>query len=78
MIPVRWKLYLVVAVAFVLGVLGIRMRWLAEGEEKLRAKIDAKRLEAVREAQEVRNEVEALDPDTLKSRARIWVRGVNR
>lgn len=78
MIPVKWQLYGVLAVAFVLGVLGIRAKLLADGEARLRAKIDAKRVEAMHEAQEVRNEVEALDRDSLKSRARQWVRGPKR
>lgn len=78
MIPVKWQLYGILAVAFLLGVLGIRAKLLADGEARLRAKIDAKRIEAMREAQEVRNEVEALDRDALKSRARQWVRGPKR
>ena len=71
----RWQLYLVVAAAFVLGVLGIRAKLLSEGEERLRGKLAEKKMQAVREAQEVRNEVEAFDRDTLRGRATIWVRG---
>lgn len=32
------------------------------------------RLKAVKEAEDVRNEVEALDRDTLRSRSTVWVR----
>ncbi len=70
----RWQLYLILAGAFVLGVLGIRARLLAEGEERLRAKIATQKMEAIKEAQEVQNEVEALDRSTLRDRAIVWVR----
>lgn len=70
----RWQLWVVVAVAFVLGVLGIRARWLSDGEQRLREKIEAQRNDALRRAREVENEVEALDRDALKRRASVWVR----
>lgn len=74
MIPIRWQLYLVLTVAFVVGVFGIRAKWLAEGESRMRAKLNKDRLEAARAAREVENEIEALDRDTLKRRAAGWVR----
>ena len=75
MIPIRWQLYLVLTVAFFAALIGIRAKLLAEGEARLRAKIDKDRLEAARAAKEIENEVEALDRDTLKRRAAGWVRG---
>lgn len=74
----RWKLWALVALAFLLGVLGIRARWVSEGESKMRAKVAEQRRQAIREANEVRDEVEALDHDTLKQRASRWVRGPQR
>ena len=74
MIPARWQLYGVLAVAFVLGLLGIRAKLLAEGEARLRAKIATKRMEATKKAQEVENEIDALDRDTLKRRSLVWMR----
>lgn len=74
----RWQLWVVVAVAFVLGVLGIRARWLYDGEQRLREKIEAQRADALRRAREVENEVEALDRDALKRRASVWVRDSKR
>lgn len=71
----KWQLYLVLGVAFLLGLLGIRASILAEGEARLRGKLADQRLRSVKEAQEVRNEVEAFDRDTLRGRATIWVRG---
>lgn len=78
MIPIKWKLYALIALAFVLGLVGLRAKFVSDGEKKLRAKIDADRISAIREANDVRNEVEALDRDTLQSRARRWVRGPKR
>ena len=74
MIPVRWQLYLVLTVAFFAALVGIRAKLLAEGEARLRAKIDKDRLEAARSAKEIENEIEALDRGTLKRRAAGWVR----
>lgn len=74
----RWQLWGVLAVVFVAGVFGIRAKLLADGEARLRAKIEERRGTAVRDAQEIENEVEALGIDDLKSRARRWVRGPSR
>lgn len=78
MIVARWQLWAILGAAFLLGILGIRAKWVSDGEAKLRAKIEAKRQEAVQQAREIENEVEALDRDALKSRARQWVRGPKR
>lgn len=71
----RWQLYAVLGLAFVAGLFGIRAKLLADGEARLKAKIEERRGAAVREAQEIENEVEALGVDDLKHRARRWVRG---
>lgn len=75
MIPLRFQLYAVLVLAFLLGILGIRSKWISDGEERVRNQITDKRLKTVKEAQEVRNEVDAFDRDTLRGRATIWVRG---
>lgn len=48
------------------------------GISDTKAKQHGARLEAVKRARETENEVEALDRDSLKSRARQWVRGPKR
>lgn len=45
-----------------------------EGQTVVKAKALEARLKAVKEAEDVRNEVEAFDRDTLRGRATIWVR----
>jgi hypothetical protein len=68
------KLYLLVALAFVLGVFGLRFFWIQEGIKKQQDKRNEDRLKAIKKADEVENEVEALNPDDLRKRASKWVR----
>ena len=62
---------LILAVLLVVAVIWLALRsgrrWMAE-------KTIEDTLAAIRKAEEIENEVEALDRDTLKSRARKWVR----
>jgi hypothetical protein len=74
-ISIRIKLYLVIAAAFFVGVLGIRAKWINEGEARVRSQLADKRLRAIKEAEDVRNEVEAIDRGTLRDRGAVWVRG---
>jgi type II secretory pathway component PulJ len=66
-------------VVLVAGTL-LAVLWLAARLGRHSAQSDAARetLRRVQEIQEIENEVQALDRDTLKSRARHWVRGVNK
>jgi Flp pilus assembly protein TadB len=54
--------------------------WLAArlGRQSEKSAAAQETLRRVQEIQEIVNEVEALDHGTLKSRARHWVRGVNK
>jgi len=74
MIMSKLKLYGLIALGAVLAVLGARATWIAKGVQKQQAREHEQRLEKMEDANEVRNEVEALDPDTLKQRAATWVR----
>lgn len=62
-----WKL-----IGFLSGFLFFLGRKSAQADGK--AKVLEARLKAVKEAEDVRNEVEAFDRDTLRGRATIWVR----
>lgn len=70
----RLKLYALVAVAFFLGVLGMRAFWIDEGVDREKAKRDQKRLDDMHKAKEVEDEVEILDDVGLGERASKWVR----
>ena len=60
----------------VTALLVVAIIWLAmrHGWERREVKTVKDTLAAIRKAEEIENEVEALDRDTLKSRARKWVR----
>lgn len=73
-IPLRWKFYALVAGAFLIGILGMRARWIDNALAKEEAKRTEARLEAVRKANEVRRDVEILDDTGLANRASRWLR----
>ena len=54
--------------------------WLAIRNGKQRAEVDTTKdtLATALKAKEVENEVEALSPDALKSRSKLWVRSTTR
>jgi hypothetical protein len=74
-IPLKWKLAAILAAAFFVGIMGWKSAIISAAENRVRADIEKKRLDAIRKAKEHRNEVEGLDRETLAGRARIWVRG---
>lgn len=75
---IRWRIYVVIAVAAILALL----RWRSAAVERAVAQIDLRiaedRLVAVRAAQEVRDDVEILDDGGLANRASRWVRETDR
>lgn len=54
--------------------------WLAmrNGRQRTEVKVTQDTLAAALKAKEVENEVEALSPDALKSRSKLWVRNTTR
>jgi hypothetical protein len=78
MMPLRWKIYGLIALAFIAAAL----RWRASAVEDAlaiaQAERDRRAVEAVTRAQETRSNVESMDTDSLKRAASKWVRGKNR
>lgn len=72
-----WK-FVLGRLAAVLAFIGLRAFWIGEGRKKQEQARAAQNVQAIRNAVEVENEVEALDRDTLKRRAAKWVRGPSR
>lgn len=66
------------AVVAITGFFAIWFGGRRSAKADIRAKQAEARLKAAKEAEDVRNEVEALDTESLKSRARHWVRGPKR
>jgi len=66
------KLYAAAGLAFVLGLVGIYWRGKSDGAEAERDERTRRRVDAMKQAKDVRDEVES-DPDLVR-RASEWVR----
>ena len=75
---IRLKLYLAGVFAALLGLLAIYWRGRSDGADAVEHDIMEDRLEAIRDAKEVEDEIDALDDTELSSRATSWVRKANR
>ena len=74
MFGARIQLYLLIGAAFFLGVVGIYASGVQRGIDRTRNKINEKRLDDVRAAKEVEDEIESLGNTSLADRANEWVR----
>jgi len=74
MFGARIQLYLLIGAAFFLGVVGIYASGVQRGIDRTRNKINEKRLDDVRAAKEVEDEIESLGDTSLADRANEWVR----
>ena len=75
LIPLRWKIYGLVALAFVLGLLRWRSMAVDAALAEAEAERNKRRLKAIEEAARVRDEVEIMDDTGLADRASRWMRG---
>ena len=66
-----------VVVLVVGGLVAVLLLAARLGQQSVKSLAAQETLRRVQEIQEIENEVQALDRDTLKSHARKWVRGVN-
>ena len=74
MFGARIQLYLLIGAAFILGAVGIYASGVQRGIDRTRNKINEKRLDDVRAAKEVEDEIESLGDTSLADRANEWVR----
>ena len=77
LIPLRFKVYGLIAVGIVLGLLGWRSAGIKAALEKAEAKEKERRLDQIRTAKEIEEYVESLDDNSLRQRASRWVRDKN-
>ena len=70
----RLKLYAIGVVAFVLALLGIYWSGRKDGAAAVKADVNEARLDAVKAAKEVEDEIRALDDPAFVDRAGQWVR----
>ena len=73
----KLQIYGLIAVSFVLGLLGIYSAGIARGKDKINRKLDEKLIDNMKTAKEVEDEIESLGDNALLGRANKWVRKDN-
>ena len=73
----KLQIYGLIAVSFVLGLLGIYPAGIARGKDKIKRKLDEKLIDNMKAAKEVEDEIESLGDNALLGRADKWVRKDN-
>ena len=73
----KLQLYGLIAVSFILGLLGIYSAGIARGKDKIKRKLDEKLIDNMKTAKEVEDEIESLGNNALLDRANKWVRKDN-
>lgn len=76
--PLRWKIYGLIALAFIAAALRWRSSAIDAALATAQADRDRRAIEAVTRAQETRDDVESMDTDELKRAASKWVRNKDR
>lgn len=70
----RLQLYLLLSIAFIGGILGIYVTGVQRGIDKARSKINKDRLDAIKTAKDIEDEVRSADDPYLVDRASQWLR----
>jgi len=70
----KLQLYGLIAASFVLGLLGIYSAGVARGTDKVKRKIEEKRISNLTTQKEIDDEINSLDDPYLVDRANQWVR----
>ena len=74
LIPSRVQHYLILAGALIAGIFGVYWLGGQKKKEELEAKQNEKRIDNIKKAKEIQDEIKALDDGELHSRASKWVR----
>ena len=73
----KLQLYGLIAVTFVLGLLGIYSAGVNRGQDKIKRKLDQKLIDSLRTAKDIDDEIDTLTDTSLADRANEWVRKDN-
>lgn len=73
----KLQLYGLIAVSFILGLLGIYSAGVVRGQDKIKRKLDQKLIKDMRTSKEIDDEINQLDDPYLVDRASQWVRKDN-
>tara|TARA_B100000287_G_scaffold148677_2_gene140410 strand:+ start:17122 stop:17355 length:234 start_codon:yes stop_codon:yes gene_type:complete len=74
----RLQLYGLLALGFMLGLIGIYSAGVMRGQDKVKRKLDQKRIDNLTTQKEIENELDALSDTSLSDRATEWVRKDNK
>tara|TARA_Y100000022_G_scaffold197622_1_gene206478 strand:+ start:747 stop:986 length:240 start_codon:yes stop_codon:yes gene_type:complete len=70
----KLQLYVLIALGFALGLLGIYSSGIARGQDKIKRKMDQKLIDDMRLAKGVEDEINSMDDTRLSELANKWVR----
>ena len=70
-------MYGLIAVTFVLGLLGIYSAGVSRGQDKIKRKLDQKLIDSMRTAKDIDDEIDTLNDTSLADRSNQWVRKDN-
>lgn len=73
----KLQLYGLIAVTFVLGLLGIYSAGVSRGQDKIKRKLDQKLIDSMRTAKDIDDDIDTLNDTSLADRAGEWVRKDN-
>jgi hypothetical protein len=73
----KLQMYGLIAVTFVLGLLGIYSAGVSRGQDKIKRKLDQKLIDSMRTAKDIDDEIDTLTDTSLADRANEWVRKDN-
>jgi len=74
LIPGRIQYYLILAGVLIAGIFGVYWSGGQNKKREIEAKQNKKRIENMKVAKEIEDEIKALDDGTLRNRASKWVR----
>jgi hypothetical protein len=74
LIPSRIQYYLILAGVLIAGIFGVYWSGGQSKKREIEAKQNKKRIENMKVAKEIEDEIKALDDGTLRNRASKWVR----
>ena len=70
----KLQIYGLISVSFFLGLLGVYSAGVSRGQDKVKRKIDEKRIQNFKTQKEVEDDISELDDTSLSDRATEWVR----
>lgn len=73
----KLQMYGLIAVTFVLGLLGIYSAGVSRGQDKIKRKLDQKLIDSMRTAKDIDDEIDTLNDTSLADRSNQWVRKDN-